>query len=334
MSRIYETLKKIEDGGPGSIVPAIEGKQPAPGEQAHATAARPPVPPQPVLVLPDRGQTAADDLPADPAVTPETSIGPDFQRTTSLHLRAGAPVFPFDGSDTRTSEQYRMLRTNLLHHEAQPRTIAVTSGGSGDGKTITAVNLAGALSLKGGVKVLLIDGDMRRSSVAPVLGIPSTPGLSDVLKRTCTLQDAIVRIEQLPNLYLLPAGTETPNPTELLDSAEWRNLIRMAKDQFRITVVDTTPVAAVADFNLVQSTCDGIVVVVRPEHTKRAAFQQAIDAVPKPKMLGVVINCAKDWFLWRRYDTPYYYGNQTGGTDTRALAESRASRTGRGRGRA
>lgn len=293
MSRLYETLKSIEAGRPESILAAIDAGAPAPAA--------------PVLVMPERAQAIASAGPAEP---PPLAAGPrtealEYGRSVRLRVAAGAPLFPFDGSDTRASEQYRMLRTKLLQHELSPRVIAISSGDAGDGKTVTAINTAGALSLKNGVKVLLIDADMRRCSVAPLLGIEQSPGLSDVLRGECAFRDAVVRLEDAPNLYVLPGGSLALNPAELLDSAEWKALLQAARDQFRFTIIDTTPVAAVADFDLVQSVSDGVLIVARPDHTKRNVLDHALSAVRKPKMLGVVINRSKDWFLWKRYDAPY-----------------------------
>jgi capsular exopolysaccharide synthesis family protein len=299
MSRLYETLKRLEDGRPGSILPAIDAGTP---ETAP-----------PVIVLSERAPAATaprSPEPPPPIETPRSATS-EFHRTVRMRIGARAPIFPFDGTDVRAAEQYRMLRTNLLQHELQPRVVAVTSGDAHDGKTVTAVNIAAALALSSGGKVLLIDADMRRGTVAPLLGVPSSPGLAQVLHRTATLRDAVVRLEQTPNLYLLPSGGSSRNPAELLDSPDWKALVRAAREQFRFTIIDTTPVAAVADFDLVQSAVDGVLLVVRPEHTRRSILDHAFKVVPKSKMLGVVVNCVKDWLLWKRYSTSYYGSHQS-----------------------
>ncbi len=312
MSRLYETLRRIEEGKPGSVLSKIDG--PAPG------------PVQPFVVLSDRTperatelpQAEADAAPAAPAVPDAPAVPPPqpraktIGRTVPLRISTGTPVFPFDGSDTRTAEQYRVLRTRLLQHELQPRVIAVTSAGAGDGKTTTAVNTAGALSLNRDGKILLIDADMRLGRVAPLLGIEPTPGLADVLAGKCDLSDAIVQLEQTPNLFVLPNGNPPANPSELLGLPGWKNLIRTARELFQFTVIDTTPVAAVADFDLVQSAADSVLLIVRPDHTRRTALTDALSIIPKAKLLGAVVNCTPDWFLWRGYDAPYYYYSTKG----------------------
>jgi capsular exopolysaccharide synthesis family protein len=300
MSRLYETLKRLEDGRPGSILPAID---------AGAPAAAPSV-----IVLPELAPaaTARQSEPSPAMETPRAGV-PDGRRSVRMRIDARAPLFPFDGSDTRASEQYRMLRTNLLQHTLAPHVIAISSGDSGDGKTVTAINIAAALALNNCGRVLLIDADMRRGSVARLLGVDQNPGLAQVLHRDCALDDAVVRLEQTPNLHLLPSGGGSRNPAELLESTEWRALLDTAREQFRWIVIDTTPVAAVADFDLVQSGVDGVLLVVRPEHTKRSALTQALSVVPKEKLLGVVINGVRDWALWKSYGHYYYYGSPKAG---------------------
>ena len=95
------------------------------------------------------------------------------------------------------------MRTKILHHPVKPRLILVSSPGPGDGKTVTAINLAGALSLKVEAKILLIDTDFRRSSIHVELGLPKEPGLTDVLVGAVPLAEAVIRTHQYSNLCVL-----------------------------------------------------------------------------------------------------------------------------------
>jgi len=193
--------------------------------------------------------------------------------------------------------------------------IAVTSPESGDGKTVTSLNIAGALAMKSDVNVLLVDGDLCRASVARLAGIPASPGLIDVLAGTCALENAIVRIEQFPNLYLLPAGEGGKRRTELLDSPRWKAVCALFQKQFRFTIMDTSPIAAVADYDLIQEVCDGVIIVVRPDFTNRTLCFQALKTVPEKKLIGVVMNAADHWFLSRSssyYHYGYYYQGGNG----------------------
>jgi capsular exopolysaccharide synthesis family protein len=252
---------------------------------------------------------------ADAAPAPEATAhihGPDIiprMRTVSIQLSEDSPVLPFDTEHQRAGEQYRMARTKLLHHPLKPRLVVISSAGSGDGKTVTAINLAGAMALKSEAEILLVDGDLRRSQIAPLLGIPNTPGLADVLGGHCQLEDAIVRLEQFPNLCILPGGKPTANPTELLDSNRWLVLCAAVREQFKYVIFDAPPIAAVADYELIQTHCDGVVLVVRPDHTDRKRCLEALKIVPKERLIGVVMNCVRDWFLWKTQDY-YAYGRE------------------------
>ena len=203
-------------------------------------------------------------------------------------------------------EQYRIIRTRIVQHPNRPKIIMVSSPGSGDGKTVSAVNIAGVLSLRDNANVLLIDADFRRAGVSSALGLPSGPGLSDTLQQSCTLQEAIIRAEQFPNLYVLPAGTAETRTAELLDSEQWRSLCSTVRGQFSFIMIDAPPIAAVADYELIQASCDGVIIVVRPEHTDRTLVSKAFELIPEGKRLGVVLNCAYEWFLWKTHESYYY----------------------------
>jgi capsular exopolysaccharide synthesis family protein len=200
-----------------------------------------------------------------------------------------------------------MVRTKIMHHPDHPRAIVISSASPGDGKTVTAVNLAIVLALKKDSKVILIDGDLRRSGVSKCLEIPPTPGLEEVLSGQCTLDDALVQAQQLPNLWILPGKMRKHNPAELLESAALRQLIADCKQRFSYLIIDTTPIDAVTDYELVQVVCEGLILVVRPDHTDKTLFLKALSTIPKQKLIGTIMNCVDDWFLWKQYGYGYGY---------------------------
>lgn len=292
MSKLFEALQRS-----GQLLPGIDdtllGDEPIVVSEAPvaAVAARTrPAGPRAVI--------------AAPAPAPESDI-----RALPVRLAASDPLFPFDARSRQAMEQYRIIHTKITHHPTSPRFVAITSTGPGDGKTINAVNIAGAMSLKAGATVLLIDGDLRRSSIARVLGLPSQPGLTDVISQACDLDDALIRLEQFPNCCVVPAGTFSENPSELLDSPNWHALCQRMCAQFQYVIVDTPPIAAVADYELIESVTDGVVMIVRPDHTKRSAFKKAVAAIPPAKLIGLVLNDVSDWFMWTvqgGYSYAYY----------------------------
>jgi capsular exopolysaccharide synthesis family protein len=230
-------------------------------------------------------------------------------RVAQIQLGESSPLLPYDGSSARAGEQYRAVRTNLLQNPDAPRVLVVSSCGSGDGKTLSAVNTAGALAIQGETTVLLVDADLRSPSLAPALGLAQEPGLADVLGGDCKLEDAIVRTAQFPNLYVLPAGKAKSNPAELLDSERWRQLAAVVKNTFRFALIDTPPISAVTDYDLVQAVADGVIFVVRPDHSDRNLCMAALQKVMAAgKLTGVLVNCAENWFLYKRYGRyPYPY---------------------------
>jgi protein-tyrosine kinase len=259
----------------------------APPAQAAAFAA-----PEPPLVFPIRH--------------PATSI-----RCCPLTLAPLSPLLPFGEADF-AGEQYRIARTKIAQHPKRPRLVVVSSPAPGDGKSITAINLAGALSLKSEGKVLLVDGDFRRSSIAAILGLPESPGLAEVLSGGCTLEEALIQVEQYSNLCVLPAGEAVSNPTELFDSTRWYAVVAAIRKNFQYAIVDSPSIGILADYDLIQAQCDGIVIVLRPGHTDRKLVFKAIDSVPKEKLVGVVLNCVEEWLLQRRTSHHYYSSRAIG----------------------
>jgi capsular exopolysaccharide synthesis family protein len=285
VSKIFEALRKTESA-------AAEAAMSVLGEQA-AVASRAPVAEQPRKVEHALLETPTIEL-----------------RAEAIRIAPNSPMLPFDGSDARAAEQYRIIRTKIRHHPEQPRMILISSPMPGDGKTVSAANLAGVLALQENLRVLLVDCDFRRSSLTRLLGLEVTgaPGLGEVLRGEATLESALVSIGQFPNLYVLPPGDPSPNPSELLSTAKWAALTELFRREFRFTIFDAPPVGAVADYELLQMACDSVVLIARPDHTNRQLWRKALEAVPKSKQLGVILNCVEDWFLWKTHG--YYYYSQ------------------------
>ena len=280
MSKIFEALHKgrnqIEELLPPLNVP-IESK---------SSIAPSPIPAPVAAIV----KTPEPEAPAEPqkSVFPAVRLRPEYRE----------PVLPFENPGA-AGEQYRVLRTKIVQHGRHPRMLLVSSAGSGDGKSITAINLAGVLSLKNDGAIILVDGDFRRPSVARHLGIPKGPGLANVLAGEVPLQGEIVQIVEYPNLYVLQAGEAARNPTELLDTDHWKRLAEQLRRMFKYVVLDSPPIAAVADYDLLLAVSDGVVMVIRPDHTKRQACMKALNSIPPEKRLGVVMNWLPDWFLAR-----------------------------------
>jgi capsular exopolysaccharide synthesis family protein len=247
--------------------------------------------------------------PGAPTMTPCTPVdAPSLAqvRTLSLRVPAPSPLLPFDSSQANASEQYRILRTRISHHPGQPSLIVVTSPAPGDGKSVTAINTAAALALKSEGRVLLLDADLRKSAIHTKLGLPESPGLADVLVGSCTAEAAMVHTREFANLYVMSAGAPRRNPAELLDSQPWHSLCGHLRGLFRYVIIDSPPVGGLADYDLIQTICDGVVLVLRPDSTNRDLCWSALKFIPEAKLVGVVLNCIPDWSPGRRAGSEYY----------------------------
>ena len=295
MSRLFEMLRKSK-GEIADVVRPLVDEQTGPPQVGGGfkSEGAPPAAP---------GAEAA--LESTAAVAP----GLSRIRTLSLHVPAPSPLLPFEKGQWHPSEQYRSLRTKIGQHPMQPHLIVISSPDSGDGKSVTAINAAGALALKSEGEVLLLDADLRKSTIHKQLGLPQSPGLADILAGACTPEEALVRTREFPNLYVVTSGTPPANPVELLDSARWRALCAELREMFRYVIIDSPPVGAVADYELIQAVCDGVILVMRPDFTNRHLCKSALDFVPKAKFLGVALNCVPDWSPGRYDGSSYYYAS-------------------------
>ncbi len=228
-------------------------------------------------------------------------------RSVEVHIKQQTPLLPFAGDNSQAAEQYRIVRTKIVQHPRRPRVLVVSSAESGDGKSVTSVNLAGVIALNPEYNVLLADVDLHRSSLAKFFDLPVKPGLADVLSGGATLRDCVVRIEPFPNLFFLPGGKSSRGPADLLNSRRWDSIVSSLRKQYNYVVLDTPPAGALADFELVQASGDGVVLVARQDHTNRMLWMRALETVPPDKMIGVIMNCVKPWFLARSGSYYQYY---------------------------
>ena len=217
---------------------------------------------------------------------------------------------------SQMAESYRALRTSLLLSNlgAPPKVIMVTSALPQEGKTTTSINCAVVLAQKG-VRVLLIDADLRRPSIHKTLGLGPRSGLSNVLTGSATLEQAITRPPVLPNLSVLPAGTPPPNPAELLASTNMRDVLAELREQFDHIVIDTPPTLSVTDAVVLSPRTDAVVLVIRSGQTTKQALRRSRDVLLQvnAKVSGVLLNAvdlsSPDYYYYYEYQGKYarYY---------------------------
>ena len=226
---------------------------------------------------------------------------------------------------SQMAESYRALRTSLLLSNlgAPPKVIMVTSARPQEGKTTTSINTAIVLAQKG-VRVLLIDADLRRPSVHKTLGMGPRSGLSNVLTGSATVQQTITTSPILPNLLIMPAGTPPPNPAELLASSNMRDLIAELRQQFDHIVIDTPPTLSVTDAVVMSPRADATILVIRSGHTTKQALRRARDILTQVNahVAGVLLNAvdltSPDYYYYYEYQGKYgqYYQEDVDGAAT------------------
>ncbi len=189
------------------------------------------------------------------------------------------------------AEQYRSLRTRLKRVESgrSLRTIAVTSPNKGDGKSLTAANLALTMAQEFQQRVLLIDCDLRRPSVHRLFGISDGPGLGDVLMSAAELDHALVALPEY-HLTVLPTGLPPSRPAELLGSSAMRRVLDTLRSRFDRILIDVPPVAPLADLHILAPMVDGLLMIVRAGITPKPAIERALAGLDASKVLGLVLN--------------------------------------------
>jgi capsular exopolysaccharide synthesis family protein len=187
-------------------------------------------------------------------------------------------------------EQFRKLAATLHHAQAGSgiKVVMVTSASADDGKTLTALNLSIVLSESYRRRVLLIDADLRRPSLANIAHVTDAAGLSEALRSSTEKKPGLLQVT--PMLMLLPAGRPDPDPIGGLTSPRMRSILDEAAARFDWVILDAPPAGPMADANLLASMVDGAVFVVRSGHTHHQAAQRAIDVLGRERILGVVLN--------------------------------------------
>jgi protein-tyrosine kinase len=236
---------------------------------------------------------------ASRAADPETSEEPS---------RIAEELVSLLDPNSFAADQYRALRHHIewLRRESGLNVLAVTSPAPGDGKTVTALNLAGALAQSPDARVLVVDADLRRPSVVSYLGFDPlrSSGLSDVLTDPAfSFTRSLIRLERF-NLTVLPAGRPRPAPYELLNSSRLDALLTEVRGLYDFVLVDTPPIVSLPDCRLIGRSVDGFLLIVTAHKTPRKLVSEALNLLDPAKVVGVVFNGAE---RPRRHDGYYYY---------------------------
>ena len=279
MSRIQEILRKAErDGAVHRTRPASDGPV-----VSQAAAIAP--------ALPLHGRVEPPPVETRGWTPPVAAPLERHAAGARLDPRLVAALAP----RSLAAEQYRSLRTRIRQAEngRALRSIIITSPGKGDGKSLTAANLALTMAQEFQQRVLLVDADLRRPSSHVLFGISDAPGLADILMGGASLEDALVTVPD-HDLTVLPAGIPPSHPAELLGSAAMRRIVDTARTRFDRIIIDMPPVEPLADVHILAPMADGILMIVRAGQTAKPAIDRALAGLELSKVIGLVLNEAGD----------------------------------------
>ena len=259
---------------------------------------------------------------ADAVASPEPAVGvehaPSHGRPVLLPTAVPASVEQIDPAVVAChdktaviTEQYRTIRTRLLSQNPtnQHRSLAITSSVPAEGKSVTTLNLAFALAELHHLNVLVVDGDFRRHSLARMLGVTAKPGLSEMILGKVSLDQAR-QGTVVENLHFIPAGAlGDANAADLLSSPKSASLFEQLHEQYDYVLIDTPPATTVADVGIIGQICDGVLLVVRMNHTPEPLVKRAVRFLRANKVN--LIGCIPAGYDEQSARYPYryrYYG--------------------------
>lgn len=298
MSRINEALRRAA----GQDVPATDNADPPPTPVAGVTIEDLAEEPFPIEIMehPRVKAPAAGNVPA-PATTPsltaiETSDAPPVERGgifERIDARLAEKVVADENMTPASREQYRRLAAVL--HDAQStnglRVVMIASAVPGEGKTLTATNVALTLSESYQRRVLLIDADLRKPALHQVFQLNAASGLIEGLEAKTEVKLVLRQVS--PRLSVLPAGRPTSDPMAGLTSDRMRRLLAEARDTFDWVIIDTPPLMLLPDAHVLSSMVDGAVLIVKANSTPHDHVKRAADIIGRHRITGVVLNQAE-----------------------------------------
>jgi capsular exopolysaccharide synthesis family protein len=217
-----------------------------------------------------------------------------------------------------TAEQIRKLRTFIFHMADRPvpRVIMVTSALPGEGKSLISSNLAIAIAKGEDQQVLLVDCDLRKPSLHELFKYTPSKGVGDIIQGRAEVSECLIKTS-IEKLTILPAAKELPaNPSELLESKKTGALIKELADRDGdwFVIIDTPPIQATVDPRILADVVEGIIMVARYRYARESEFKMAIEALPKDKIIGTVLNAVDELpvkkYMYNKYKNYHNYYNR------------------------
>jgi protein-tyrosine kinase len=284
MSRIHEALKKAAEERAAQLGAGVEaGIAEVPGELKHPTTrepeiARPALSPQAVTTKNQDVLFGYEEL---------------IQRCAQPEWRLDPPnsVFLASKPGECGPERFRTLRSRLykIASTRKLQKVLITSGVAAEGKTFVASNLAQSIVQQPELRVLLIDADLRSSRLHFLFGAPSSPGLSEYLRGEAD-EYAVIQKGMKENLFLIPGGSPSSNPSELLLGERLKQLLSLVSTSFDWIIIDSPPALPVHDANVLADMVDGVLFVIRAGSTNAEIVERTAAEFRGKNLLGVVLN--------------------------------------------
>jgi len=235
----------------------------------------------------------------------------DAATIKGLANQASLDVITHVAPKSSFAEGIKTLRTNLMFMSANepPKLLLVTSPGPGEGKTLISTNMAIAMA-QSGLRTLIVDNDLRRPRVHKALSVKNTRGVSEIAAGEARADDVIVATD-IENLWVLPAGHIPPNPTELLHTKRFEEMLTELNGKYDRVILDSPPIGAVADALILSRFVDAVLLVVKYGTTRRETFRRSVDqldAIGAP-LMGCVLNDIKKDAAGYGYSYYYYRYN-------------------------
>ena len=231
----------------------------------------------------------------------EKTLSLESLQSVRMQLGSDSRLVLSTEPDGPAAERYRLmrLRLNEVRANANVKTVLITSAAPQEGKSTVALNLAAVLAEKRNKNVLLLEGDMRRPSLAAMLGLKVPSGLTQCTRSDVGLQSVVWKVEPL-GFYLLPAGKPSANPTELLGSEWFAEMTAKLVDSFDWIIIDSPPAVPVVDALSLKRIADASIIVARADRTQKNAISETVRMLGEDHVLGIILNGVA------RFDHDYY----------------------------
>jgi len=257
------------------------------------------------------------------------------ERITGTTTMAGIPKLGPDDVKMVTDadvhshflESFRVLRNNITFAaiDKKIKVLTVFSPGPSEGKSTICANVGIAMAMDG-KRVLLVDGDLRRPALHTMFGVARERGFTSVLTGNCTKEEAIVPTK-IENVWLLPTGPLPPNPTEVLNSGQSRELIRQLSDMYDVVIIDSPPCTKLSDVQVISTLADGLLLITALEQTLKTGLRIATRALMQVQapLIGLVLNqldlTSRRYgyysYYYYSYYNYYYYSEEADGTQAK-----------------